>query len=148
MRHSFASICAGKGIDNPELRRGSEMTRVSYSGIMQTCGPTTAKSCKRSRRQLNSGAFRHLSTDRGIRRDFECLTVGSALANCAVFLERVFHASCLRRSLRRSVFSCASFWELRRPVSLEVLVRDETFDFTSNLVGGHNLATLPVARGT
>lgn len=45
-------------------------------------------------------------------------------------------------------FSCASFWELRGPVSLEVLVHGETFDFTSDLVGGHNLATLPVPRGT
>ena len=46
------------------------------------------------------------------------------------------------------VFSCASFWELRGPVSLEMLVHGETFDFTSDLVGGHNLATLPLSGGS
>ncbi len=50
--------------------------------------------------------------------------------------------------LRRSFFLAQVFWELRGPVSLEVLVHGETFDFTSDLVGGHNLATLPVPRGT
>jgi hypothetical protein len=43
---------------------------------------------------------------------------------------------------------CAGFWELRPPVSLEVLVHGETLDLTSDLVGRRNLATLPLPRGT
>jgi len=84
-----------------------------------------------------------------MRRDRECVTVVSALANSVVFLDRVIHASGLRRSLLRRFFSlCAGFWELRPPVSLEVLVHGETLDLTSDLVGRRNLPTLPLPRGT
>ena len=55
----------------------------------------------------------------------------------------------LGRFLLRSFFSlCASFWELRPPVSLEVLVHSETLDITADLVGRRALATLPLPRGT
>jgi len=84
-----------------------------------------------------------------MRRDRECVTVVSALANCVVCLDRVFHPFCLRRSLLHRFFSLyAGFWELRPPVSLEGLVHGETLDLTSDLVGRRNLATLPLPRGT
>ena len=77
------------------------------------------------------------------------MTVVSANANCVVFLDRVFHASCVRRSLLHSFFSlCAILGELRPPVSLEVLVHGETLDLTSDFVGRRTLATLLLPRET
>jgi ABC-type cobalamin transport system permease subunit len=79
-----------------------------------------------------------------MRRDRECVTVVSLKANCVVFLEKVFHAPCLGRSWLRRLFSpfAQVFWELRPPVSVEVLVHGVTLVLTSGLRGRHTLATL------
>ena len=84
-----------------------------------------------------------------MRRDREYVTVVSALANCLVSLDRAFHASCLRRSLLRGFFPlCASFWELRHSVSLEMLVHGETLDLTSDLLCRRTFAPLLLPGGT
>jgi hypothetical protein len=57
-------------------------------------------------------------------------------------------SSCLRRPLVRSFFLLRSFWELRPPVSLQMLVHGETLDFTSDLLRGRPFAPLVLAGGT
>src|SRR6266496_4059317 len=94
---SFApAIALFKISDEWRIRRQYFVTRIPWRKISAS-RPIVNKSRGRVQGvviELISRALRSLSVDQSLRRDRECVTVVWAKANCVVFLDRVFHASC------------------------------------------------------